>query len=138
MTGVKAEHIRTRAPGPALMDLIAGQYHFNFSGSSRRKSRCARASCAGWLSPRPSVSRPARSACGGRSPARFRFVGWYGVIGPAGLPEPIVARLHDEFVKVLNRPDVRERIVADGSEARRDYAMRNFRLFMASPTSPKA
>ena len=34
----------------------------------------------------------------------------------AGLPAPIVARLHDEFIKVLNRPDVRERIVADGSE----------------------
>jgi tripartite-type tricarboxylate transporter receptor subunit TctC len=34
----------------------------------------------------------------------------------AGLPRPIVTRLHDEFVQVLNRPDIRERIVADGSE----------------------
>jgi tripartite-type tricarboxylate transporter receptor subunit TctC len=43
-------------------------------------------------------------------------VGWYGVIGPAGLPAPIVARLHEELVKILNEPQVRERIVADGSE----------------------
>ena len=46
----------------------------------------------------------------------FEVVGWYGVIGPANLPRPIVERLHDELVKILNRPDVRERIVADGSE----------------------
>jgi tripartite-type tricarboxylate transporter receptor subunit TctC len=43
-------------------------------------------------------------------------VGWYGVIGPAGLPAPILTRLHDEFVKILKRPDVHERIVSDGSE----------------------
>jgi len=46
----------------------------------------------------------------------FEVVGWYGVIGPANLPGPIVARLHEEFTKVLSQPEVRERIVADGSE----------------------
>ena len=46
----------------------------------------------------------------------FEVVGWYGVLGPAGLPRPILARLNEEFVKVLKRPDVRERIVSDGAE----------------------
>ena len=38
------------------------------------------------------------------------------MIGPANLPRPIVNRLHAELIRVLNNPEVRERIVADGSE----------------------
>ena len=46
----------------------------------------------------------------------FEVVGWYGVMGPAKLPKPIVSKLHGDLVKALNAPDMRERIVADGSE----------------------
>ncbi|MEQ1775675.1 MAG: tripartite tricarboxylate transporter substrate-binding protein, partial [Burkholderiales bacterium] len=46
----------------------------------------------------------------------FEVVGWYGVMGPAKLPKPIVSKLHGDLVKFLNAPDIRERIVADGSE----------------------
>jgi tripartite-type tricarboxylate transporter receptor subunit TctC len=46
----------------------------------------------------------------------FEVVGWYGVIGPAGMPAPIVKRLHDELVRALALPDVRKRLDADGAE----------------------
>src|SRR5213592_2398405 len=117
MTGVKAEHIPYKGAGPALMDLIAGQYHFNFSGIQPAQVQVRAGKLRGLA-----VTAPKRLAALPDLPAvaaeisGFEFVGWYGVIGPAGLPAPIVARLHDGFVKVLNRPDVRERIVADGSE----------------------
>jgi len=35
---------------------------------------------------------------------------WFGFFGPAGLPRPIVSRLHDEMVKALNAPDVRTKL----------------------------
>mgnify|MGYP001600391287 CR=1 FL=1 len=59
----------------------------------------------------------------------FEVVGWYGVIGPANLPVAIVTRLHAELIRILNLPEVRERIVADGSEPV-GSSPENFRQFM--------
>jgi tripartite-type tricarboxylate transporter receptor subunit TctC len=117
MTGVKAEHIPYKGTGPALMDLIAGQYQFNFAGlqPAHAQVRAGKLRGLAVTTPKRIAALPDLPAMAEALPG-FEVVGWYGVIGPAALPGPIVTRLHDEFVKVLNRPDVRERIVADGSE----------------------
>ena len=41
---------------------------------------------------------------------------WYGFLGPAGLPAPVVARLHAEIQKALSAPEVRDRLVNAGGE----------------------
>src|SRR5258705_12472574 len=117
MTGVKAEHIPYKGSGPALVDLIAGQYHFNFSGiqGAQTQVRAGKLRAIAVTTPRRLAALPELPAVAEALPG-FEVVGWYGVIGPAGLPAPIVKRLHDELIKVLDQPEVRERIVADGSE----------------------
>ncbi len=35
--------------------------------------------------------------------------GWMGYFGPAGMPQPVLARLHAELVKALNAPEVRSK-----------------------------
>ena len=46
--------------------------------------------------------------------------GWWearhGIAAPPKLPASRFARLHAEIVRILNQPDIRERILADGSE----------------------
>jgi tripartite-type tricarboxylate transporter receptor subunit TctC len=39
------------------------------------------------------------------------LVMWHGMVGPAGLPAPIVQRLNAEFIKAAQSPDI-QRIVA--------------------------
>ena len=39
---------------------------------------------------------------------------WAGVLAPAGTPQPIIRRLHEEVVRVMKLPEVRERIAALG------------------------
>ena len=39
---------------------------------------------------------------------------WWGLTGPAGMPEPIVAKLHDVTNEILNDPDVQARLLAQG------------------------
>lgn len=42
---------------------------------------------------------------------------WYGVLTQAAVPRDIIAKLHADIVKVLARPDIKERLAADGAEA---------------------
>ena len=117
MTGVKAEHIPYKGSGPALMDLLAGQYHFNFTGiqSAQTLVRSGKLRGIAVTTSKRIAALPDLPAMAEVLPG-FEVVGWYGIVGPAGMPRPIVTRLHDELVRILNRPDIRERIVADGSE----------------------
>jgi tripartite-type tricarboxylate transporter receptor subunit TctC len=46
----------------------------------------------------------------------FEVVGWYGVMGPAKMPKALVTKLNNDIVKIVKQPDVKERILADGSE----------------------
>jgi len=117
MTGVKAEHIPYKGSGPALQDLIAGQYHFNFAGiqAAQVQVRADRLRGLAITTPQRVAALPDLPAVAEALPG-FEVIGWYGVIGPARLPQPIVTRLHGEFIKILSHPEVRERILADGSE----------------------
>jgi tripartite-type tricarboxylate transporter receptor subunit TctC len=117
MAGVKAEHIPYKGAGPAMADLVAGQYHFNFSGlqGSQVQVRAGRLRGLAVTTPKRLAAMPDMPAVAEALPG-FEVVGWYGVIGPANLPQPIVKRLHDELIKALNQPDIRGRIEADGSE----------------------
>jgi len=130
MTGVKAEHVPYKGMGPALMDLVAGQYQYSFSGM-----QAAQGLVRGGKLRALAVTNPQRLAALPDLPAvaevlpGFEVVGWYGIIGPAKMPAPLVARLNDEFTRILAQPDVRDRILADGAEPASGTPER-FRQFM--------
>jgi tripartite-type tricarboxylate transporter receptor subunit TctC len=117
MTGIKAQHIPYKGSGPALIDLMGGRYDFNFAGlaGAQVQVRAGKLRALAVTTAQRSPAMPDIPAVAEAIPG-YEVIGWYGVIGPAGMPLPIVARLHDELVRVLAQPDVRERIVNDGSE----------------------
>ena len=41
---------------------------------------------------------------------------WYGVVAPAGTPQPIVRRLNAELGKILDLPDIRKSLADQGAE----------------------
>ena len=114
---VKAQHIPYKGTGPAIIDLLAGHYHYNFMGMTGATAQMRAGKLRGLA-----VTAPKRVAALPDIPAMaealpgFEIVGWYGVIGPAKLPKPLVTRLHDEFVKILKQRDIHERILDVGGE----------------------
>jgi tripartite-type tricarboxylate transporter receptor subunit TctC len=49
--------------------------------------------------------------------AGFDATQWYGLVGPAGLPGEIVARLNAESARILRGERLRPRLAAEGAEA---------------------
>ena len=47
----------------------------------------------------------------------FNWVGWFGILAPAGLPQLIVTGLNREVVTILGMADMQAALAADGSEA---------------------
>ena len=41
---------------------------------------------------------------------------WFGLLGPAGLPKPVLAKVHRETVRALNDPKVKEGLTNRGME----------------------
>ena len=117
MAGVKAEHIPYKGSGPALTALLGNEFHFLFGGMqpTHAQVRSGRLIGLAVTTPKRIASMPDMPAVAEALPG-YEVVGWYGVLGPANLPKPIVTRLHDELVRALQLPKVHERIVSDGSE----------------------
>jgi len=130
MAGVRAEHIPYKGSGPALADLLAGQYHFNFAGIQAAQTlvRAGKLRALAVTTPKRLAALPEIPAVNEFLPG-FEVVGWYGILAPANLPKQILARLHGELVRILNEPEVRQRILADGSEPV-GSAPEDFRQFM--------
>ena len=68
------------------------------------------------------VSRPTRSALLPGVPTiaetipGFESGTWQGVMAPAGMPAPVLARISAELLRVIRLPAVREQLVAQGAE----------------------
>ncbi|WP_431282029.1 Bug family tripartite tricarboxylate transporter substrate binding protein [Humitalea sp. 24SJ18S-53] len=61
--------------------------------------------------------------------------GWFGVLAPAGTPEPILERLFQETTAVLREPEIAARIIAGGSVPQPSASRAAFAAFMAAETA---
>jgi len=109
-------HVPYRGIGPAFTDILGGQTQAMFPGLAAALPHIK----AGKVRPL-AVTGQKRHPLVPDVPtfeqlgfSGFTGVQWYGIVGPANLPAPIVKRLNDEINKLLENPELAERL---GSEA---------------------
>jgi len=117
MAKMKLHHVPYKGVAPAYVDLISGELGVMFGNISgpleyirAGRMRVIAVSSSKRSPVLPQVPTVAESYPG------FDLVTWMGVFVPAGTPDAVRARLHGDIVKVLQRPDVRERLVGLGNE----------------------
>ncbi len=118
MAGVEMQHIPYKGSPPALQDVVGGQVSMTFDNittawplAKAGKLRPLAVTTAKRSSVAPEVPTLAESGLPG-----FEVGSWQGVFAPAGTPPEIVKRLNAEIVKILNMPDVKEKLVGLGAE----------------------
>ena len=117
MGGIQLNHVPYKSIPPALTDVIGGQITMAFAdmvtGTPQIKSGKVRA--LGVTSQKRAALLPEVPAIAETLPG-FELIAWFALFTNAQAPKDIPARLNAESVKILARPDVRERFAVMGIE----------------------
>ncbi|WP_332695215.1 Bug family tripartite tricarboxylate transporter substrate binding protein [Bosea sp. (in: a-proteobacteria)] len=118
LTGIEATHVPYRGAGPALNDIVAGQVEFmavNLPPAIGLVTSGQVTPLAVTTSKRaaalPNVPTVAESGFAG-----YETVAWFGLLGPQGVPQAIVERLHAEIVKACADTQIQEKLAVLGGE----------------------
>ncbi len=116
VAGVHMTHVPYRGSVAAFTDLIGGHIQVNFTQLSQAMAYRDNDSLKVLavletvrFSAHPEYPSITDELPGFRMPPT-----WNGIVGPAGLPEPVLARLNAEFNKALSIPEVKSKLEDNG------------------------
>jgi tripartite-type tricarboxylate transporter receptor subunit TctC len=118
LSGTKMTHVPYKGTALAVPDLLAGRLDviFDSFSSGYPHVRDGKARALGVSSAERSPLVPNLPAISEQLPG-FVSLTWFGVLGPAGLPAPIVDKVNAAFNAALNNPKIREQLAGMGIDA---------------------
>src|SRR6185436_18608468 len=116
MAGVDLVHVPYKGSPQALTDLLGGQTQVMFASlvSALRQNRVR---ALGVTTPRRAAALPEVPTISEAALRGYDVSVWMGMVAPAGTPPPVIVQLNRQIAAILQTPDVRERLGAQGLEA---------------------
>ena len=116
LTGIYMVHIPYRGTGSLIPDLISGNVAMAFPNlpSAWPLVQSGKLKALGVTTAKRSAAAPNVPSLSEAGVAGYDMSTWYGLIGPAGMPADIVQRLNKELNAVLQDPQVRSKLIAQG------------------------
>ena len=115
--GLDMVHIPYKGGGPAMMDTIAGQAQINMASliqviphAKSGKLRLLATSGTRRSSLFPDVPTVAETVPG------YDATNWWGLVAPAGTPQPVIAKLNAELEALLKSDETRKRLESEGAD----------------------
>jgi tripartite-type tricarboxylate transporter receptor subunit TctC len=118
LTRVEYTHVPYKGQALAVSALLGGQIEFAFPTimASVGYVRAGKLIALGVTTAQRATALPDVPTIQEAGVPGYEVAGWYGVIGPGGMPQALVARLNQEINSILNVPDTRDQLSREGAE----------------------
>lgn len=118
--GIKAVHVPYRGTPEVFTDMIAGRIQDFFSPilAAATLIRSGKVLAFGVTTAERAPGLPDVPTIAEAGLPGFEYQGWYGFLAPSKTPRPIINKLSAEIHRILEMPDVKERIDAQGAGAK--------------------
>jgi len=118
MAGVDMQHIPYKGSPPALQDVMGGSVTMTFDNITTAwpLAKGGKLRALGVTTAKRSPAAPDVPTLAEAGVVGYEIGSWQGVFAPAGTPPAIVKRLNSEIVKIINLPDVQEKLLLLGAE----------------------
>lgn len=117
-TGAPLVHIPMKGAAPAVLEVVAARADLLFSsyissGPFIRdgKLRMLAIASNARLKAQPDIPTLAELGIPG-----VEFQQWFGILAPAGTPDPVIRRLNQEIIKAVRSPDIEKTITSQAAE----------------------
>ncbi len=119
-TGIQYVHVPYKGSALAVIDVLGGHIHLSFPtvAASVSHIRAGKLIALGVTTAQRAAALPDVPSIHEAGVEGYEVAGWYGVIGPAGIPRPLVARINQEINAVLDVPEFRAALSKQGFDAR--------------------
>lgn len=116
--GIKLVHVPYKGSAPALGDLIGGHVSLYLGSmpASVPQARSGKLRAVAVTGARRAPAAPEVPTIAESGLPGYEFNSWYGLFAPAGTPPAIIDQIQGAVRKVLERADMRERMLAEGNE----------------------
>ena len=115
--GIEATHVPYKGAPEALNEAATGRVHFTFSPIlvAMGQVKAGRVAVLAVSTAKRSALFPDVPTVAEAGIPGFEYDQWYGLLAAAKTPRPIIGQVNKEIVRILNLPDIKERMLTQGA-----------------------
>ncbi len=136
MAAVDMTHVPYKGSGLSMIDLMAGRVQVSITNplTAGPLVRSGKLKALAITSPQRVPALPDLPTVAESGVSGYDLRSWYGFLAPKGTPSAIINVLNRESIAVVNEPEMKSRLAAEGADAAQPNAPEQFRDFIAAET----